>query len=120
MTPAIGDDRTRNPGLEYNEYILEQVRTLKRAIHREPDRAELYAELADMCAGARDWETAIAAYRQAIRRDPDNGNYHHCVGILCLEIDRLEEALEPFRNAARLDPGEQMYQYNLASTLMKL
>jgi tetratricopeptide (TPR) repeat protein len=120
MTPAIGDDGARNPAPHYSDYATAEIRALKRAIHCQPDRAELYAQVAEFCAGEHDWETAIAAYRQAIRCDPDNGDYHHWVGILFLELDRLEEALDPFRAAARLDPGNELCQFNLAETLMKL
>ncbi|MBN9530994.1 MAG: tetratricopeptide repeat protein [Alphaproteobacteria bacterium] len=78
---------------------------VRKLIHAEPDRLDLYLMQGVIAREGGRRETAAAAYQQALLRFPDAAVLHHALGQWFLETGQTRAALAAFRAALICDPA---------------
>ena len=106
------------------------VELLQKVTSKSP-KPRLFAALASAYEQARDYESAIKAYRRALELDKDNPDYLRGLGQNLLFNEQYEEALAPYRQVAAADPQDgsaflrlgqiyrQLHKYDLALENLK-
>lgn len=83
----------------------------KRALHAEPDLAEVQTSLGSLQFWLDwAWDAAEAAYRKAIELDPGYPLGHRMLGVVLSHKGRHDEARAAIRRARELDPLYVMHQ----------
>ncbi len=77
---------------------------LRAAIQREPDRPQLYLDLASLSDRRGDKPAALDAYRRYAALAPNEPRGHEMLGWFYLELGKHDESLKEFREAVRLAP----------------
>lgn len=86
-------------------------------IARYPTFIPAYVELADLCAGRRDYSRAIGILEQALERVPESAVVHNNLGMLWLLADDYEQALAEFSAAVEQEPADGRFLANKALAL---
>jgi tetratricopeptide (TPR) repeat protein len=83
------------------------VKWLKKAAESEnmlaEYYAEIYADIADVYEGAKDYKSAIKAYETALRYSPISTTFYLGLGRVYEKSGKLEEAKEAYETSYRMD-----------------
>jgi tetratricopeptide (TPR) repeat protein len=117
------DYRVRsNLALAYRDAgrLDEAIATLREAIARSPEVAELYGNLSGVLLKAERPEEAEAAARRALALEPRQARFACNLGSARKEQGDLAGAAEHLRRAVALDPRDADAHWNLGLTLLAL
>lgn len=80
-------------------------RELRRALERDPARADWHTNLGLVLAAAGRAEESLACYRRAFELNPEDGGTALLAGTTLLRLGRAEESIAWLEAAGRLEPG---------------
>lgn len=104
-------------GDQAGKVFARAIELYRRAIEREPDRAELHASLGFMLAQVQAFDGAIASFRRALELDPRAPLTWGGLGDAYLSTKRFNEAVDAFRKMVQLQPNDGFAHYRLARAL---
>lgn len=82
-----------------------QAERLYREILREqPDNAEVWRQLGDVCQSLGQRDEAVNGYRRCLELRPDNVHAHNNLGVALMELRQPDEAAARYEEAIRLQP----------------
>jgi predicted O-linked N-acetylglucosamine transferase (SPINDLY family) len=93
-------------------------RLYREALQGEPDNAEVWCRLGDVCQALGRHGEAVGSYHQALALRPDYVRAHNNLGVALMEQGRLDAAAASYREALRLQPDHAEAHNNLGIALM--
>jgi tetratricopeptide (TPR) repeat protein len=94
------------------------VKAYKDAIHRSPDRDDIYISLGNIYFSDGRYDEATEAYGKAVKIWPSAGN-HYALGQAYLTVGRHSEADREFNTVLRMEPDKPSGYYGLGLNFSK-
>jgi tetratricopeptide (TPR) repeat protein len=108
-------------GLDFagkNQYP-EAIDAFKKALEKDPEQPNIWANLGDTQAKAGKMDEAVASFQKAISIKPDDAGLHQNLGVLYGKVGKSAEAEAEFKKAAELNPqGSATNFFNLGATMV--
>lgn len=93
--------------------LQQQIASLRAVVQREPNNADAWVKLGNMCFDANMPDDAITAYEKSLALRPNDPNVLTDLGTMYRAKGQFEEALKRFQHAAELDPKHLNSRFNL-------
>jgi tetratricopeptide (TPR) repeat protein len=90
---------------------------IERALHGEPNLANVWADLAMIHMRMNQPRQALDAMLQACTIEPERTLWRHRMGTLAMQIGEVDRAIDAFTALTRIDPKSATGFYNLAVAL---
>ncbi|MBM4125784.1 MAG: sel1 repeat family protein [Nitrospira sp.] len=116
--PAQGQTNTLlDPGRpeQPEEDAVTEIRSLRHAIHRTPERTDLRLKLAERLSRFGDLDAALDECRAVIALHQNDAKAHMQLGVLLMARQEWQMASASLQNAVRLDSTLTQAHYNLGS-----
>ena len=94
------------------------IEQLQLVLAASPGDAAAHGMLADVLAGAQQFEAAIREYRALVAARPDNAAGWTGLGVASIATGRPDDAIDAFRRAVAAAPQHAGYRENLARALL--
>ncbi len=110
-----------NAGLELSRagQYEEAIAEFQKALDKDPEQANIVANMADSYSKLEKNEEALKAYQRAIELDPNEAAFHTNMGVLLSQMGKMDESQEAFKKAAELNPaGSAQNFYNIGATMV--
>lgn len=91
----VGAEENFRVGLELlkENKLDEAITQFKKAVAKEPSRAEFHSRLAQAYSRKMMFEEAVKSYTRCLELDPDNVQAHNNLGVIYDAMDLLNEAI---------------------------
>lgn len=91
----------------------------RQILRQQPDDADAWSRLGEVCHALGKHEEAVHAYQQALQLRPGQARVLNNLGILLMEQGRLDESIACYREALRVQPDSAETHNNLGLALME-
>lgn len=108
-------------GLQFvqQEKYPEAIEEFKKALEKDPEQANIIANMADCYSKMDKNEEALALYQKAVAISPNEAALHTNMGVVLSKMGKTTESQEAFKKAAALNPGASAQNfYNIGATLV--
>jgi len=106
--------------LDKQGHTDEGIKHLEVVLKKNPERAEVHYNIANMFYRQLRTEEAIRHFSEAIRLSPGSVDAHHNLGTVLLQKERFEEASYHLREALNLDTRNFLTEKTRADVYMNL
>ncbi len=111
---AITKRKNQNQGSQEN-----QILACYEAIKNQPDSAEAYQKLGDICYSQGQIEKSIRSYDKAIELQPDLAIVYGKLGKIYSQIGQLEQAIAYFQKVITLEPRSADIYWSISQILQQ-
>ncbi|MCP4107374.1 MAG: tetratricopeptide repeat protein [Desulfobacteraceae bacterium] len=94
------------------------ISAIEQDISKNPEDAEAWIKLGNICFDSGRVKKAIGAYEKALELNPKNANVLTDLGVMYRRDKQPEKAVEAFDKAITADPHHEVSRFNKGIVLM--
>lgn len=102
------------------QHYPEAINSLKKAIHLDPNNAEMHYKLGQAYARLPCHQEATTEFQEAIRLDPNNGKAYFSLGLIYVNLQNYSDAITKFQETIHRNPKFGEAHFNLGYVYDKL
>jgi tetratricopeptide (TPR) repeat protein len=99
--------------------LVQAEQLYRQVLHEQPDRADAWAGLGEVCHTLGRRDEAAHSYRRSLELDPESVRVRNRLGVVLQELGRLDEAIVCFREALRLQADTAESHNHLGIALLR-
>lgn len=103
----------------FNGRPKEAIDEYNKALVIDPALPGVHAAIAEIHAGANDFDRAESSYRQELKLAPQNARNHYRYGLVLVQLGRNDDAVTHLEEAVAIDAGLADAQLQLGKALVQ-
>ncbi len=119
IQPSLNLYKTLGVAFQMNGQLETSLQWYLKALELQPDDAEIYSNIASICAQQKQWQDAILNYQVALRLNPNLQKVYSNLGYVLERLGQPEKAVFYYHQLIHLNPDAIAYQ-KLGDALFKL